>query len=148
MNNSGYSVFEKNEKINTKIIYENIGVADAPLASTVEDLALFLETLITGSKIITEDIQDILFGKDSLNYMASEWYGLYGVYYGKGMFTEKFKHVQLFHHAGGELGYSITNIYIPEIETSITAFLNCGESYGCHEREEDMILKILNKVIK
>ena len=146
-NDNGHSIIGKNETINTKVMQENIGVADAPLVSTVEELALLLRMTITGSDIITGTMQDMLFGEDNLNDMGYKWYGNYNADYGKGMFTENFKNTLIYHHGGVGLGYNTNNVYIPESNISITTFANCGASDACDNKLHNMVTKILASVI-
>jgi D-alanyl-D-alanine carboxypeptidase len=146
-NNTGRPIFEVNEIVNTKVLQDNIGAADAPLVSTVEELALLLKTTIVGSDIVTENIKEMLFGEENLNDMGYSWYGYYNAYYGKGMITEKFKGTQIYHHGGIGLGYNTNNIYIPEHEISVTSFANCGVSKHCDYKLHKMVTKILDAVV-
>jgi len=59
---SGYYRYDNGEVINTKTLYENIGVADAPLVSSVEDIALLLKTIVGENSFISQQVKETLFG--------------------------------------------------------------------------------------
>lgn len=147
-NNMGRPIFDVNQIVNTKVLQENIGTADGPLVSTVEELAHLLKATIIGSNIITSSIRDMLFGEASLNDMQYTWYGNWNSYYGKGMITEHFKNTPIYHHPGIGLGYNTNNIYIPKYGISITSFANCGVSNGCDDNLHRMVTKILSAVVE
>jgi D-alanyl-D-alanine carboxypeptidase len=146
-NNIERPIFDKNEIVNTKEIQESIGAADAPLISTVTELASLLKTTVIGSNIITKNMREMLFGQNSLNDMEDGWYSDNNALYGKGMFIETFKSAKIYHHPGVGLGYNTNNIYIPVSEISITAFANCGVSDDCDDNLHEMIIKILDALI-
>ena len=119
----------------TKEAYDIIGVADAPVVSTAEDMALFLKTIIDGSNLVNQDMQHEMFGTDYLVNTGLEL----GLQYGLGLFVETINDKVVYHHGGLEIGYSTSNIYVPELDLSITAFLNCGGSDHC-ETVQDMLI--------
>ena len=139
---SGYFRYDNGEVLNTKALYENIGVADAPLVSSVEDMALLLKTIISDDSFISQHVRDTLFGEDNLQFIGD------GSYYGQGIFKDILNGTSVYHHGGVESGYSTTNIYIPASQTSITAFFNCGEFDLCEIETDEMIHKILNNELK
>jgi D-alanyl-D-alanine carboxypeptidase len=139
---SGYSRFNDDEVINTKTLYENIGVADAPLVSSVEDIALLLKTIISDDSFISSHVKDTLLGEDNLQAMGN------GQYYGQGIIKETINGMIVYHHGGLEAGYSTTNIYIPDNQTSITAFFNCGDFDACESETDAMIQKVLLNELK
>jgi D-alanyl-D-alanine carboxypeptidase len=139
---SGYSRFNDDEVINTKTLYENIGVADAPLVSSVEDIALLLKTIISDDSFISSHVKDTLLGEYNLQAMGN------GQYYGQGIIKETINGTIVYHHGGLEAGYSTTNIYIPDNQTSITAFFNCGDFDACESETDAMIQKVLLNELK
>jgi len=139
---SGYYRYDNGEVINTKALYENIGVADAPLASSVEDIALLLKTIVSEDSFISQQVKETLFGENALQYTEE------GNYYGQGIFKETYNGTVIFHHGGVESGYSTTNIYIPSSDTSITAFFNCGDFTLCSTKTDALIKKVLQNELK
>jgi len=134
---SGYLKYDNGDVINTKIFYENIGVADAPLVASVEDMALLLKTIVSEDSFVSQHIKDILFGESNLQATGN------GNFYGQGIFKDVINGTTIYHHGGEEAGYSTTNIYIPASQTSITAFFNCGSFDLCEEETNAMIQKVL-----
>jgi D-alanyl-D-alanine carboxypeptidase len=139
---SGYSRFNDDEVINTKPLYENIGVADAPLVSSVEDIALLLKTIISDDSFISPHVKDTLLGENNLQAMGN------GQHYGQGIIKETINGTIVYHHGGLEAGYSTTNLYIPDNQTSITAFFNCGDFDACESETDAMIQKVLLNELK
>jgi D-alanyl-D-alanine carboxypeptidase len=139
---SGYFRYENGEMLNTKALYENIGVADAPLVASVEDVALLLKTIINDDGFVSQHSKEQLFGE--INLQATD----NGNYYGQGIIKETINGVTLYHHGGVESGYSTTNIYIPASKTSITAFFNCGNFERCEDETNTMIEKVLLNELK
>jgi len=138
---SGYYTEDDGNVINTKTWYENIGVADAPLVSNVEDMAQILKVIISDESLVTPEIKEILFGESNLIYTDD------GDFYGLGIFKTTLNGKTVYHHNGLEIGYSTTNIYIQETQTSITAFFNCGGSDKCEKQTDTVIAKVLNNVL-
>ncbi|KGJ88204.1 serine hydrolase domain-containing protein [Colwellia psychrerythraea] len=130
---SGYAITNEYGVINTKPYYENIGLADAPLSSNVEDLALLLKFIVDQDGHVSEYVQEQLFGESHLVDTGESILGAIdqNASYGLGLFKEVINNKVVYHHNGIELGYSTTNIYINDSQTSITAFFNCGESEQC-----------------
>jgi D-alanyl-D-alanine carboxypeptidase len=117
---SGYVVNDVYGEFDSKPFYENIGVADAPLTASVEDLALLLKMIVGPDDDISPYVKDQLFGESHLVPINES------TNYGLGLFIEIVKNKVVYHHNGLEPGYSTTNIYIPDSQTSITIFFNCG----------------------
>jgi D-alanyl-D-alanine carboxypeptidase len=134
---SGYYKDEDVGVLNTKPLYENIGVADAPLVASVADMALLLKTIVSGDSFISQHVKNTLYGEDNLQLMGDSRY------YGQGIIKGKRSGKTIYRHGGLELGYSTTNIYIQENQTSITAFFNCGGFESCETETDAMIEKVL-----
>jgi len=139
---SGYYKYEDGEILNTKSFYENIGVADAPLVASVEDMALLLKTIINDDSFVSDHAKGALFGEDNLQSMGD------GSYYGQGIIKGMINGTPFYHHGGVESGYSTTNIYIPLTDTSITAFFNCGNFDMCEFETNALIEKVLLNELK
>jgi D-alanyl-D-alanine carboxypeptidase len=129
---SGYVVNDVYGEFDSKPFYENIGVADAPLTASVEDLALLLKMIVGQDDDISPYVKDQLFGDSHLVTIDES------TSYGLGLFIDTVNNKVVYHHNGLEPGYSTTNIYIPDSQTSITIFFNCGLSEQC-ELETDSL---------
>ena len=99
---SGYYTEGDGNVINTKSWYENIGVADAPLVSNVEDMAKILKTIITDESLVAPAIKEVLFGENNLIKTPD------GDFYGLGIFKTMLNGKTVYHHNGLEIGYSTT----------------------------------------
>ncbi|NDW21267.1 hypothetical protein GTW09_07025 [Alteromonas hispanica] len=124
--------------MNTKIAYQNIGVADAPLVSTVEDLTLLIRAIASNNSPISESIRSLMIGDDNLTSLGD------GAFYGMGMMKDTLTGMPIYHHGGDEPGYSSTNIYIPHNDTSISLFINCGVAQGCIQRQSELVDTVLS----
>ena len=147
---SGYVVDDEYGELNTKPYYENIGVADAPLRSNVEDMALLLKLIVGQNTDVSEYVKEQLFGESHLVDYGESVLGAadQNASYGLGLFKETINNKVVYHHGGLEPGYSTTNIYIADSQTSITAFFNCGLSDDCRDNTEDMIGQVLQNELK
>lgn len=134
---SGYFNLD-GDVLNTKVAYENIGVADAPLVSTVEDLTLLIRAVASDNSPVSESIRTLMIGDENLTDLGD------GAYYGMGMMKDTLTGKPIYHHGGDEPGYSSTNIYIPHNDTSITLFINCGVAQDCIERQNELVDTVLN----
>ena len=138
---SGYLKID-GELINSKPAYENIGVADAPLVSTVEDMTSLLRAIMTDYSIVTEDIRNILLGDESMTPINS------GVSYGLGLFKEQANGITLYYHAGEDPGYHTENLYYAEDDISITLFVNCTAHEPCTSKTGEVIQQVVNSIIQ
>ena len=141
---SGY--FSNDEyDLNTKPMYENIGVADAPLRSNVEDMTLLLKFIVDQDAHVSDYVKEQLFGESHLVDYGSPYYGAVdqNASYGLGLFKETINNQIVYHHDGLEFGYSTKNIYIADSQTSITAFFNCGGEARCDSVTEALTETIL-----
>lgn len=140
---SGYLI-DDGDITNTKPFYENVGVADAPLASTVTDLSTLIRTIMTDDNVSSDEIREMLVGEDSLTLVdaANQFY------VGMGMFKNIRGEYTIYHHGGEEIGYKTSNIYIDELDTTVTAFFNCHGHTTCIEQTDDLIGEILNSLLE
>jgi len=142
---SGYFNDDEDGMINTKPYYENIGVADAPLRSNVEDLTLLLKFIVSQDAYVSEYVKEQLFGESHLVEADGDY--LAGIdensSYGLGLFKNIANNKVVYHHDGLELGYSTKNIYIADSQTSITIFFNCGSEDRCDIETEALTYTIL-----
>jgi len=148
---SGYAWDYEGNILNAKPIYENIGLADAPLSSNVEDLAMLLKLIVGEDDRLSSYVKEQLIGEQYLvdgdvSLLLSEPALLDNnglMYYGLGVAKEIINDKVVYHHNGLEPGYSTSNIYIPESETSITIFFNCGLSEQCRSETDKLQNTIL-----
>jgi D-alanyl-D-alanine carboxypeptidase len=134
---SGYVVDDEYGEFDSKPYYENIGVADAPLSANVEDLALLLRMIVGPDDDVSPYVKDQLFGESYLVKIDES------THYGLGLFIETVNNKVVYHHNGLEPGYSTTNIYIPDSQTSITIFFNCGLSDQCENETDSLSRTVL-----
>lgn len=134
---SGYVVNDDYGEFDSKPYYENIGVADAPLSANVEDLALLLKMIVGPDEDISPYVKEQLFGESHLVKIDES------TSYGLGLFIETVNNKVVYHHNGLEPGYSTTNIYLPDNQTSITIFFNCGASDQCEEETDTLSRTVL-----
>jgi len=142
---SGYVVDDVYGEFNSKPYYENIGVADAPLSANVEDLAVLLKLIVGQGSSISQYAKEQLFGESHLVHLDGYYYDAAdgNASYGLGLYKESMNNKVVYHHNGLEPGYTTTNIYIADSQTSITALFNCGASEQCKIETEALINTIL-----
>ncbi len=142
---SGYFNDDDDGMFNTKPYYENIGVADAPIRSNVEDMTLLLKYIVDQDAQVSEYVKEQLFGENYLVDVGGPYYGGadQNASYGLGLFKETINNKVVYHHGGLEPGYSTTNIYIADSQTSITIFFNCGAGEQCDLQTEALAETIL-----
>ena len=155
MNNTYYNGVEKElgtiisgyleidgELLNSKPAYENIGVADAPLVSTVEDMSVLLKSIITDYSVIDDDIRELLLGEESMVQTSN------AAQYGLGLFKEQGNGQTLYYHAGEDPGYHTENLYFAESDTSVTLFVNCTNFEPCTSQTAGLIQTVVNSLIE
>lgn len=131
---SGYHKFDDDDKIyNTKAYMENVALADEPVVSSVEDMALFLKSAVADQSFINADIRADFFGAQQLN-------GIIGI--------ETLNGNTIYGHSGMVHGYHTQNIYLEDKDLSITAFINCSTQPFCKNTMESFIKKILVNELK
>ncbi|WP_199611445.1 serine hydrolase domain-containing protein [Flocculibacter collagenilyticus] len=139
---SGYYQHDTFGTLNTKPFYESIGYADAPLRSNVEDLAALLKHIVSPDSVFSQEVQSKFFEQASLVKISE------AQEYGLGIYKERINNKTVYHHGGIEAGYSTTNIFIAETQTSITAFFNCGLNVQCEVESDKVVHAILNNELK
>ncbi len=129
---SGYHTFNDHETTyDTKAYLENVSQASSPMVSTVEDMAVFLKSVVNEQSFINADIRDEFFGAVSANNHA--------------LFAAKtIEGNTVYGHAGLTYGYHTQNIYIKEKDLSITAFINCSTAPICEQTMDSLIEKVLD----
>ena len=137
---SGY-VLTDTGALNSKPFYTNIGVADAPLVSTVQDMTTLLKSIITDNSVVNDDMRDLLLGDESLIDIGDD------VSYGLGIFKDIINGQTVYHHGGDEAGYKSTNLYIDELDSSVTVFFNCNGYAECVEPSDQLVQQILSTLL-
>ena len=129
---SGYHKFSDNdETFNTKLFQENVATASSPLVSSVEDMALFMKSVVTEQSFINEEIRANFFGSQQNDG-------------GLGIAIEAVGSNTAYYHSGLTYGYHTQNIYIKEKDLSITAFINCSTQPVCEETMDGLMTKVFN----
>lgn len=137
---SGYENID-GEMFNAKPYMENIGAANTPVVSTVEDMALFLKSMISDDSFINQDIRDTLFGEANLIDAGNNEYNGLGI--GKAVIDGN----NIYAHSGLTYGYYSQNAYIKEKDTSITVFMNCSSRPVCVDALDGIVTKVLQEVL-
>lgn len=131
--------------VDTKEIIGTTATSDAPLASSVEDMAKLLRAIVKENEVINPDVRTQMIGE--MHLVASSgprFYSSSDFYYGLGVWAEKIAGKMFYHHGGTEFGYFTQNIYIPDGDTSITAFANCGVNERCEVDFQQFTFDVLN----
>jgi len=129
---SGYHKFnDSDETYNTKLYIENVAVASSPLVSSVEDMALFMKSVVTDQNFINDTIRTNFFGSQQNND-------------GLGIGVEAIGNNTAYHHNGLTYGYHTQNIYIKEKDLSVTAFINCSTKPVCEKAMDSLIEKVFD----
>ncbi len=138
---SGYVMFD-GELEDSKEIYENIGVADAPLVSSVQDMNLLLNAILTDDSIIGDEVRDILIGEGSVVQIGPN------DHYGLGLFKEVGNGRTAYHHGGDEPGYKTENYYLVNEEATISMFVNCNGYDACIEQSQQLMQSIVVSLLE
>ena len=138
---SGYTLLD-DHRLNSKPFYNNVGVADAPLVSTVSDLTKLLKAIVTDKSVINDNIRHMLIGDSNLFDLGNQ------VYYGMGVMKDIVNGYTIYHHGGEEVGYKTANLYVEEKDTSITLFFNCHGYDACNRKTDEVVQLVLLETIK
>ncbi len=135
--------------IDTKDIIGTTATSDAPLASDVNDMAKLLRAIVRKNNVVSESVRTQMIGEE---YLIESWgprfYSASDFYYGLGIWVEEINGRKFYHHGGTEFGYFTQNIYIPEGDVSITAFVNCGVNDKCEEAFQNFTFEVLDSFLK
>jgi len=132
----GYHI-QDGERYLTKAHHENIATANDPVVSSVEDMGLFLKALTTNTSVINEGVRaSVLTGNSLVNVSTNEQYGL-------GISVERYQGYTAYGHSGLNYGYRTTNIYVEELDLTITAFMNCSTDPVCTDAMDMVINSIV-----
>lgn len=126
-----------------KPLFANLGLADAPVASTTEDMSRFLRSLGTENQLLSEQSINTMLDPDNLSLLDGSFYLDGGeLYYGLGVFMEQNTDTTLFHHGGDQFGWLTHNVFHQEKDTVVTVMLNCGGD-ECGQLGNDLVRLIL-----
>jgi len=132
---SGYHQFDDHDTTHeTKSYLENVSEASSPVVSSVEDMALFLKSVVTEQSFINDSIRNEFFGS-----LPNHSNGVYGL----GINVDPIGDNTAYYHAGLDYGYHTQNIYIKEKDLSITAFINCSTAPICESTMDSLIRKVV-----
>jgi len=126
---SGYHKFDDHDTTyNTKSYIENIAIANSPVVSSVEDMALFLKSAVAEQSFLNAEIRADFFGSEQAN-------GIIGI--------DSLGDNTVYGHSGLTHGYHTQNIYLEEKGLSITAFINCSTQPVCENTMDSLIDEVL-----
>ena len=134
---SGYHLLDDGTLLDTKPFVENVALASSPMVSSVEDMAMFLKSTITDDSFVSPSAREQLVGMSALvGVNQNEAHGL-----GLGRVTLN-GHV-LYAHAGLTYGYHTQNIYVQDLDTSMTLFINCSSQPVCENTMDAIVEELL-----
>jgi len=111
-------------------------------------MAKLLKAIIANKSFINDDIRDNLIGaKRLIEIDENNFYRASKIHYDLGIFIETINETTFYHHAGNEFGYYTQNIYIPTLDVSIKAMVNCGVFDKCDAPFNEMVFKILESFL-
>ncbi|ESP91470.1 serine hydrolase domain-containing protein [Pseudoalteromonas luteoviolacea] len=135
--------------VDTKEIIGTTATSDAPLASSVSDMAKLLRAIVHDNSIVSRSVRATMIGEKNLvESWGPRFYSSSDFHYGLGVWVEKVRGKTFYHHGGTEFGYFTQNIYIPDGDVSITAFANCGVNEHCESEFQNFTFAILDSFLK
>ncbi|WP_170940640.1 serine hydrolase domain-containing protein [Pseudoalteromonas sp. NBT06-2] len=134
--------------VDTKDIIGTTATSDAPLTSSVNDMAKLLRAIVTNNNIVNQRVREQMIGEENLvESWGQRFYRSSDFYYGLGIWVEEVNGKKFYHHGGTEFGYFTQNIYIPDGDISITAFANCGVNDHCEEEFQNFTFEVLDSFL-
>ena len=135
--------------IDTKDIIGTTSTMDGPLAANAEDMAKLLKAIVIENDVISHKVRQQIIGDAHLvNSWGARFYQASDFYYGLGGWKEVINGKTFYHHGGTEFGYFTQNIYVPEIDVSITALANCGVNEHCEEEFQAFTFEVLDSFLE
>ncbi|ALU45322.1 serine hydrolase domain-containing protein [Pseudoalteromonas rubra] len=122
------------QRYNTRQLIVNTALADAPVASSAQDMAKLLKSIIVKKQPVNERIYRNMVGDRHLQ--TARWLPIFmdgALYYGLGVMVEKHEDGVLYHHGGNEFGYITQSVYLAEQDVAIGLIANCGAQDECDE---------------
>lgn len=141
---SGYTLFD-DELTNTKPFYDNVGVADAPLASNVAEMTSLMEAIVNVDSPLDSSTRNMLMAEDA--WVETNEANPLFAQYSMGMFRGKLNGLTVYHHGGDEAGYKTEHMYIEDIDTTITLFANCNGYDSCRVQVDNLMGQVLAGLI-
>ncbi|MDO6695428.1 serine hydrolase domain-containing protein [Aliiglaciecola sp. 3_MG-2023] len=126
---------------NAKPVYENIGVSDAPLVSSVSDISLLLKSIVDEDSVVASDVRALITSPESMVQASNT------LEYGLGIFKEMSNAKTVYHHGGDEPGYKTETFYILEDDIAFTVFFNCNGYDVCAEQSNIVVQKVLQTIL-
>ena len=142
---SDLDLTDSDEVRDLKPFLYNLGVADAPVASTVEDFLRFQQALLDSQTLLDEETRSQIFSTQSVNEIDRGYY-IPGsvVEYGLGLFRETTPEKTLLHHGGDQFGWLTHNVFWQEKHMSIVLMLNCGGQI-CEQQSAELIKTVVGQ---
>ncbi|MFA3792394.1 serine hydrolase domain-containing protein [Aliiglaciecola sp. SL4] len=137
---SGYVKID-GELENAKVVYENIGVSDAPLVSSVTDMSLLLKSIVDEDSVISRDVRELITDPQSMVQATTT------LQYGLGIFKEISNGKTVYHHGGDEPGYKTETFYILDDDITFTVFFNCNGYDLCAEQSNIVVQKVFQTLL-
>ena len=138
---AGYVLHDSGDMLNAKPFHQDMTRASDPVVSTVEDMAVFLKSLIEDGTFVSDAVKDTIFGEDALVDEGTYQYGL-------GIHKKIINGKAAFFHNGLEYGFTSHNVYIPETKSSISALFNCGGYDECEMAVDTLMDKVFDNETK
>jgi len=138
---SGYLTTDEGDLFDTRPFLINSSEAGSTVISNVEDMATFFKTLMTDDSFANEAVQEMMLGEDNRLDQGDEAFGI-------AKFTVN-GHTG-YAHAGLTFGYTAQSIYIPDTDTSIVLFFNCGNGgiNACSTTFDGLIQTVIDEELK
>ncbi|BBN82237.1 hypothetical protein PA25_22220 [Pseudoalteromonas sp. A25] len=138
-----------NTWVDMKQIIGTTATSDAPLASSVIDMANLLRAIVRNNKVISDWVRNQMIGEQYLVASSGpRFYSASKFRYGLGVWVEEIAGKKFYHHGGTEFGYYTQNIYIPDGDVSITAFVNCGVNSRCESAFQDFTFAVVDSFLQ
>ncbi|MBQ4835415.1 serine hydrolase domain-containing protein [Pseudoalteromonas luteoviolacea] len=132
---------QNGEYINTWPILSHVTSSATPIASTVTELSLLMENIFNNEQWLSNQAREELIGAKSRASVSP------GLEYVLGLWKEDIQGYTVYHHNGGNHGYVSNNLYIPELNTSVVYFLNCGLNDKCLDAFQTIERAVMESIL-
>jgi len=138
---SGYLTTDEGDLFDTRPFLINASEAGSTVISNVEDMATFFKTLMTDDSFVNDAVKEMMLGEDNRLDQGDEAFGI-------AKFT--MNGYTGYAHAGLTFGYTAQSIYIPDTDTSIVLFFNCGNGgiNACSTTFDGLIQTVTDEELK
>ncbi|ESP92001.1 MULTISPECIES: serine hydrolase domain-containing protein [Pseudoalteromonas] len=132
---------QNGEYINTWPILSHVTSASTPVASTVTELSTLMDNIFNNEQWLSSQAREDLIGDKSRVSVSP------GLEYVLGLWKEDMQGYTVYHHNGGNHGYVSNNLYIPELNTSVVYFLNCGLNDKCLDAFQTIERAVMESIL-